>query len=193
MHLVFEQVGDIVGVLRFAQTAFAAVTGDVFTPAGKVVDSETAGIGTATALRHGGGEFQMLDLVKAKHGRSLAFVTFPCDQRSAEGAHDTGNIGTYSFTVRNLFEGTQYGIVIEGATLNYDMLTQFGSIRYLDHLKQCVLDNRISQTGRDISNGCAFLLGLLYFGVHKYGTAGTQIDGVLCKECCLGEVLHAVV
>ncbi len=36
-------------------------------------------------------------------------------------------------------------------------------------------------------------MSLLYFGIHKYGTAGSQINGVLCKKGGLCKILHAVI
>ena len=34
---------------------------------------------------------------------------------------------------------------------------------------------------------------MFYLGIHKYGTAGTKIDRVFCKQRLMREILHAVV
>ncbi len=73
------------------------------------------------------------------------------------------------------------------------MLSELVRIGELDNLKQCVFDNRISKTGRNVRNGCAFLLGLLYFGIHENCTAGTKINGMLCKQSFLCEILNRII
>ena len=62
------------------------------------------------------------------------------------------------------------------------MFAQVGCAGDLDDLKQRVLDDGVSKTGGDIRNSSALLLGLFYFGVHKYGAPGSQIHRSVCKE-----------
>src|SRR5699024_8039728 len=45
----------------------------------------------------------------------------------------------------------------------------------------------------DVGYFRALLLGLLYFGIHKYGASCSQVNGVLGEKRSLREVLHAVV
>ena len=73
------------------------------------------------------------------------------------------------------------------------MLAQIGCAGDLDDLKQRVLDDRVGQTGGDIRNGCALLLGLLYVGVHEHGAAGTQVGWILCKQRFFREVDDGIV
>lgn len=45
----------------------------------------------------------------------MEVIPFPGDQRSAEGAHDPGNIRPDGVAAGDLFKAPQYGIVVEGA------------------------------------------------------------------------------
>ena len=194
MQLVFEQIGHLAGILLTADTAFTAVAGDILSAAGKTVDGKTAGVGTALTLCHAGLIFQVQELLIGEHlGLIACLEAFSGDQCSAESTHDACDIRAYRLTVCNLFEAAQHGIVVEGTALYHDIFTQFGGVGYLDHLEQGIFDDGVSQTGRNIRNGSTFLLGLLYLGIHKNGTPGTQIDGVGRKQSSLCEILYAVV
>ena len=72
------------------------------------------------------------------------------------------------------------------------MLAEARGIGNFDDLKQCVLDDRVSETGRDIGDGCALLLRLFDVRVHEDRTAGAEVHGILCKECLFCKVLHGV-
>ena len=80
------------------------------------------------------------DLINGKHCGSLTFhITFPCDQCSAESAHDTGDIRTDGFTPCDLFKASQYGVIVESTALYDDMISEFGGVGNFDHLKQRIL------------------------------------------------------
>ena len=108
-------------------------------------------------------------------------ITFLGDQGGSESSHDTGNVGTDRFTVGNLFKASQDCVIVEGSALYNDLFTKLGCIRYLDNLEKCIFDNRVGKSGRDIRYRSAFLLCLFYLGIHKYGTAGTKVNGVFRK------------
>ena len=73
------------------------------------------------------------------------------------------------------------------------MVSEFGSTGYFNNLKQSVLDDRVGKPGRDICHGSPFLLSLFNFRVHKYRTAGSQIDRILGVERLVGKIFHCVV
>ena len=73
------------------------------------------------------------------------------------------------------------------------MLAKLGSIGNLDNLVEGVFDNGVGKTSGDIGNLSAFLLGLLNFGIHKYSTACSKINGMFCKKSCFCKVLYCVV
>ena len=151
-------------------------------------------VGTAVTLGHGGGKFQVIDLVNGEHGGLHAvLIPFPGDQSRAEGAHDTGNVGTNRLAVRDFLKASKNRVIVEGAALYHDIFTESGGVGYLDNLEQCVLDNRVSQTCGDIGHLGALFLGLLYLGIHKHSTAGSQIDRMLGKKRRLGKILYGVV
>ena len=150
-------------------------------------------IGTSAAASHTRCVFQVDDVIKGEHRCCFACITVTGDQCSTKSTHDAGDVRTNSLAAGNQFKASQYGIIVEGTALYNDFLAQILRICQFDNLQQCILDNGISQSGGNIGNGSAFLLRLFYLGVHKYGTARTQIDGVFCKQRSLGEVLNAVV
>ena len=70
-----------------------------------------------------------------------------CDQGRAEGAHDTGNIGAHSLTAGDLLEASEHRVVVEGAALDNNMISEVGGIRDLDHLKKRILDDGVGKPG----------------------------------------------
>ena len=138
-------------------------------------------------------EGQGLDLLKGEHGgRDALIVPLPGDQGGTEGAHDAGDIRPDHLAVCDLLEGPQDGVIVEGAALDHDVFAELCGRGDLHDLEQCVLDDGVRKTCRDVGDLCALLLGLLHAAVHEHGTAGAEVDGVLCKECGLGKVLHGV-
>ena len=66
--LVFIKVGDMILILLLTNTALTAVATYELTPASEFVDGKTAVVGTSVTVGHGGGVFQLIDLVNGKHG-----------------------------------------------------------------------------------------------------------------------------
>ena len=179
---VIKQVRDIFFILLLSDTTFATVTADILAAAGETVDGQTAAVGTSLTVCHAGRVFQIVDLVDGEHRGIFAILkTLSCDQGCTERTHDTCDIRADRFTVGDLFKASQYRIVIECTTLYDDIFSKLGSIGYFDNFVQRVLDNRVSQTGGDISDGSALFLCLFYFGVHEYGTSGTEVDRIFRK------------
>ena len=147
-QFVCEQVRHFIFGLCFSKSAFTTVSGDEFPSAAEMTDRQTAVVRTAFALGQCCGIFQRLDLINGKHCGSLTFyITFPCDQRSAESAHDAGDIRTDGFTPRDLFKTAQYGVIVESTALYDDMISEFGGVGNFDHLKQRIFDNGICKSG----------------------------------------------
>ena len=84
-------------------------------------------------------------------------------------------------TVGDFLESPKNRIIIESTTLNNNLFTELGSIRNLDNFIQGIFDDGIGKAGRNVCYRGAFLLCLFYLGIHKYGTSGSQIDGIFCK------------
>ena len=181
-------------VLLLADSALASVSADKLTSSAEFVDGEPTVIGAASAVCHGGCIFQGIDLFNREHGSFFAFfITLPGDQSSAKGAHDSCNIRTDCMTVGNFFEASENRVIIKGSALYHNVFSKLRGIGNLDYLIKSVFDNRIGKSGRNIRNLCAFLLGLLYLGVHKYRASCAEIYRMLCKKGCFCEVLHTVV
>ena len=191
---VIEKVRDMILVLFLSKSALTAVSTDVFTAAGEFVDGQTTVVGTSAAVCHGGGVLEAVDLIDGKHGGFFTLlIALPCDQSSTEGTHDPGDIRADGLAVGNLLKAAENCVIIEGTTLYNDMLAKLGSIGNLDNLVEGVFDNGVGKTSGDIGNLSAFLLGLLNFGIHKYSTACSKINGMFCKKSCFCKVLYCVV
>ena len=191
---VIEKVRDMILVLFLSKSALTAVSADVFTAAGEFVDGQTTVVGTSAAVCHGGGVLEAVDLIDGKHGGFFTLlIALPCDQSSTEGTHDPGDIRADGLAVGNLLKAAENCVIIEGTTLYNDMLAKLGSIGNLDNLVEGVFDNGVGKTSGDIGNLSAFLLGLLNFGIHKYSTACSKINGMFCKKSCFCKVLYCVV
>ena len=88
-------------------------------------------------------------------------------------AHKPGNIRTYYLAAQQVFQCSQYGVVIEGSSLYDNLISQFRRIVKADYLIQRIFDNRVRQACRNISNGNSILLRFSYTGVHENSAAGT--------------------
>ena len=191
---VLVKIGYVIFVFLFADSPLAAVAADKLAAAGEFVDGQTAVVGTSAAVGHGGGIFQGVDLVDREHGSLFSlFIPFSGDKRGAERSHDAGDIRTDGVAVRDLLKAPENRVVIEGSALYHDMPAKLGGVGNLDHLIERVLYYRIGKSGGDVGYFRALLLGLLYFGIHKYGASCSQVNGVLREKRGLREVLHAVV
>ena len=182
-------------ILLLTNATLTAVAAYKLTPAGEFVDGKTTVIGTSVAVGHGGSVFQLIDLGNGKHGSLTSFcmVALLGNEGSTESTHNTGNVRTNSLTACYTLKTSKYTVVVEGSALHYNMTSQLFGIGNLDNLVKRILDNRICKTCGNISYGCAFLLGLLYLGVHKYGTSCSKVNRVFCKKGSLGEILYGVV
>ena len=119
-------------------------------------------------------------------------VTRLCDQRRAEGAHDSGDVRADHFHSGDPLKRPEHSPVIEGSALNDNMPPQLRRIGQLDDLVQRVLDNGIGKPGRDVGDGRPLLLRLLYVGVHKHRAAGAEVNRVFGKQSLLGKAFRGV-
>ena len=191
---IFIKIRNMIFVLFLTDTAFTAVTAYILAAAGEFVDSQTAVIGTSTTVCHRSCIFQLVDLINGEHSSFCTFLmALAGDQRSTESTHDSGDIRTDGFAAGNLFEASKNRIIVESTTLYNDVFTKFGSIRNLDNLIECIFDNRVSKTCGNIGNLSSFFLCLFNFGIHKYGTSGTKINRMLCKNSSFCEILYCII
>ena len=193
--LIFKKVRDLFFILFLAQTALAAVSADELTAAGEAIDGQTAVVSAAFTFCHRGGELKLVDLLDGEHrGFGTFHIALSCDEGGSEGSHDTGDIRTDGLAAGDLLKTSENCVVVEGTALDNDVAwPSSDGVGNLDDLKQSVLDDGVGKASGDIGDGCTLFLGLFYVGVHEYGTAGTQVDGILGKERGLREILDAVV
>ena len=135
VQFIFKQVRDLFFVFLFTDTFFTSVSGNVLTVSGEFVDGEQAVVGTSATAGKFCLKFQIVDLADRQHGCLLAFVTVTGDQCGTESTHDTGDIRTDRLTAGNGLKASQYSVVVEGTTLNNNVLTKFCRVRQLDYLK----------------------------------------------------------
>ena len=182
------------GIFLPADAPLAAVAGNELTPSREFVDGETAAVDAAAALCHAGLILQAAELFVGEHaGLESGLEALPGDEGSAEGTHDARDIGADGLAVSDFLEAPQDGVIVEGAALHYDVFAQLRGVGHLDHLEQGIFDHGVGESRGDVRNPRALFLGLFHPGVHEYGAAGAQVNGMLGKNRRLRKVFHAVV
>ncbi len=182
------------GVFLAADAALTAIAGYKLASAGKSVNGKPAAVIAALALCHGSIILEGAELFVGKHLSLIALLkTFSGNKRSAESSHDACNIRADGLAVSDFLKASEYGIIIEGTALYHNVSAKLGGIGYFDYLEQCIFDHGISQSGGDVGDTCAFLLGLFHSGIHEYGTAGAKVYGVFGKNGGSGKIFHTVI
>ena len=161
-----EEVWNIGVGLFLSKTPLTTVSGDETSSAGKLVDCQTAVVGTSLTFCHGCFVCQIFNIFDREHGCLFAvicMVPFTGNQCCSKCSHDSGDIRADSLAVGDFFKAAQYSIVIESTALDNNVLTKFRCVGNLDNLEQRILDDGVGKTGGNIGNRSAFFLGLLYF------------------------------
>ncbi len=181
-------------VFFLSKPAFAAVARNKAAPVGKQVDRQQAVVRAVLASGELCIDRKGIDLCDRKHGRSRpVLVAFPGDQRGAESPHNTGNIRPYSMDARDFFKTAQHGIVIKRTALHDHFFAELPGVCELDDFKEGIFNHRISKPGGNIRNRRAFLLRLLYLGIHKYSASCSKIDRMAGKQRLLCKVLYRII
>ena len=128
-----------------------------------------------------------LQLGRGQQGGGLQ-AQVPGGESRAKGPHEPGDGGPGHVPAQFLLEGTEHGVVEEGAPLDHDVSAQVVGAGGADDLVDGVFDDGDGQAGRDILHRGAVLLGLLHRGVHEHGAAGAQVHRVLGQQAQLGEL-----
>ena len=194
--LGLEEVGQLRlgGSLEFAivhlGTTFAAVPRHEDATVGEGGDGALAVVLAQHAVVAVGlhGETVELATVSQPHtGRFPGVEPGTCREGSSVGPHETGLGGTNHLPSGEQFEGTQHGVVEEGAPLHDDLVAELGRIGELDDLVQRIAHHGVAQSGGNVGGGGPLLLRLLDRGVHEHGAATAQIDRVLGVQAHRGE------
>ena len=180
-----------VGRFRFAFSLFAAVSGDQTAAVRELVDGQQAVVLTPFAPRCRCLYFEVVQFISLEKRRFSALVIAPRDKGCAECSHQSGNVRTHDILTQDLLNGAEHGFVQERAALHDDLLPCVLRISELDDLVKGVLDDGIRQSGGDISDRRAFLLGLLDLGVHEDRAPCAQIDRAFCEQRFLRKIRNA--
>ena len=113
-------------------------------------------------------------------------------QRCTVSTHQARDVGADDLDAHLLLEGAEHGLVVEGTALHDDLAAQLFGAGCADDLVQCILDDTDGQTGRDVLDGCAVLLGLLHRAVHEDGAAAAQVHRAVGKQAQRGELLDII-
>ena len=111
-------------------------------------------------------------------------------QRRTVGSHKSGNVRPDHLFPNLQFKCAEHRLVIEGAALHNDMVSQLIGRCTADYFIQRILDDGNRKTGTDVFNGCAVFLGLLDLRVHEYRAAGAKIDRFPAVKTHAGKLLH---
>ena len=131
-------------------------------------------------------------LYRQQAGPVTGLVVLFRNQGRAVRPHQASDVRPDHVDARNLFEGPQDGIVVEGSTLAHNVVTQFVGTPHLNDLKEGVLDNGEGQAGGNVANRGPLLLHLLDLRVHKDRATGAKVSRVPCQESRLGEFADVV-
>ena len=91
-----------------------------------------------------------------------------------------------------LFESAQHGVIIKGAALYNDVVTEILDARWTDDLIKCVFNDADRETGGNIFDGSAILLGLFDRRIHKDGATASEIDRAIGEEPLFGKILDGI-
>ena len=188
LELILVQVRQLVLLRCVPGTFLAAVSRDETLSVAEHIDGQQALILTAVASSVIVLHLEMIQLFPAQDGRLRSFhIVFLCDNGTAVGTHQSGDVRPDHVLSDNLFEAAEHRIIQESSSLYNDMISGLVRIPHFDYLVQRIPDDGIGQPCGNIRNGGAFLLGLLHLGIHKHRTAGSQIHRALRVQRFLGE------
>ena len=92
----------------------------------------------------GGGDVgQVQNVIQRQDGGLLAGVALFCNQGRTEGAHNAGNVRAGGLHPGDLLEGTENGLIVEGAALDHHMTAEVSGVGELDDLVEGVFDDGI--------------------------------------------------
>ena len=123
---------------------------------------------------------------------ALLQLQIPGGQGCAEGPHDARDGGAGDVPAQLQLKGPEHRVVVEGASLDHDVLSQVIRGGGADDLVDGVFHDGDGKTGGDVLHAGSVLLGLLDAGVHKDRAAGAQIHRVLGEQAQLGEVRDGI-
>ena len=192
LALVGEKVRALFVRVRIARALLAAVAGGVAPPAGEARDRQHTAVGAAAAAQRLRLVLQRFDLRERKHRGLLPMVVAAGDQRRAERAHESRNVGTDCLRAGDPLKRAQHSLVVKGAALHDNVRAKLTRVGELDDLIERVFDDGIGKPRRNIRHARALLLRLLDVGVHEYRAARAEIDRVRREQRFLGKALGAV-
>ena len=114
------------------------------------------------------------------------------EQGRAVGTHQARDVGADDLHAHLFFKGAENCLIVESTALHHDLAAQLLGAGCADDLVQRVLDHTDGQTGGNVLDGSAVLLGLLDRAVHKHGAAAAQIHGAVCEQAESGELLDII-
>ena len=108
------------------------------------------------------------------------------------GTHQSGDVRADDLQPHFLFKGPEYGFIVEGSALHYNMAAKLFGRRCPNDLINGVFYNGNRQSRRNIFNGGAILLCLLHTGVHEYRTPAAKVNGPVGKQPQLCKFLYVI-
>ena len=174
--------------------SFAAVAGNKGAAVVEAGQGNHAVIAAAGAAFHFIGIGKGLQFFRCHQRRHMAFGAGVLrDEGNAVGAHEACHIGTDHMAAKELFQRPENCIIIEGAALHDNFISQVRCLPEADHLVEGIFDNRVGKAGGNISHRYTVFLGFPYPGIHEYGAAGAQVHRMGSFEGYAGELfdVHA--
>ena len=111
---------------------------------------------------------------------------------TAVGTHQFRHVATGHFGMSQQFESSYHSIVSHGTTLYDDFSSKVLVTMKFQYFIKTVLDNRIRDSGRNISHRSPLSENLLYLGIHEDRTAGTQVARSFRLAGKFGEITYRI-
>ena len=111
---------------------------------------------------------------------------------TAVGTHQFRHVASCHFGMGEQLKCSYHRIVSHRTTLHNDFASKVLITMEFQYLIQTVLDDRIRDSGRNISYRCALSEHLLHLRVHENGAAGSQVAGSLRLAGELGKIAYRI-
>ena len=111
---------------------------------------------------------------------------------AAVSAHQFRHVASCHFGMSKQLKGPYHRIVSHRTSLYNDFASKVLITMEFQYLIKTVLDDRIRDSGRNISYRCALSEHLFHLRVHEDGAAGSQVAGSLRLAGELGKIAYRI-
>ena len=192
LSFISVQIGKLVsGVVLYAGSLITLIAGHKFCSGRKCIDCQRTAV-FASAAAHAD---RLMSKGFQRFGRNER-VFFKSQllniQRRAVCTHKPRDNWARNISAKLSFKAAQHRVIVKCTALHHYVIAQLIRASGSDYFIYCVFHDAYGKSRGNIVHTCAVLLCLLYGGVHKHGTAASQIDGRFSVKSQSGKLLHSI-